>query len=94
MAESIGRGASHKLMLEERKRLTVSGVQDVDEFDDNEVIVQTEQGKLVVTGSGLHLIRLMPETGELEMAGEIRALQYRNGRAGKGNGGALARLLK
>ena len=93
MAESAGKGA-HKLILEDRKRLTVSGVQDVGEFDGNEVCVQTEQGSLVVTGSGLHLIRLLPETGELEMAGEIRALQYRNGRGGKGNGSAWARLLK
>ncbi|MBR7143078.1 MAG: YabP/YqfC family sporulation protein [Clostridia bacterium] len=92
MAESIRNPSAHKLTVEERKRLTVCGVQDVDQFDDNEVIVQTDLGKLVIAGSGLHLIRLMPETGELEMAGEIRALQYRSGRNGKG--GALARLLK
>lgn len=95
MADTLRTAGAHRVTLDARSRMTVSGVQDVDEFDEHEVIMRTECGRLIVSGSGLHLIRLMPENGELELAGEIQGLQYRNTRAGgKSGGGAFSRLLK
>ncbi|MCD8331195.1 MAG: YabP/YqfC family sporulation protein, partial [Oscillospiraceae bacterium] len=44
----------HRLALEERNNLTVSGVEDVESFDENAVVIQTFQGLLVVRGEGLH----------------------------------------
>lgn len=66
----------HNLILEDRRLLTVSGVSDVDSFDDRTVVIFTEQGELTVTGENLHISRLSIETGELLMEGKISGLSY------------------
>lgn len=66
----------HNLVLEDRCRLTVSGVSDVDSFDEQTVIVFTQMGELTVKGTDLHINRLSLEMGELAVEGEITALTY------------------
>ena len=53
----------HHLVLEDRRALTVSGVSDVDSFDELTVIIYTDLGELTVKGEGLHINRLNVETG-------------------------------
>ena len=53
----------HHLVLEDRRALTVSGVSDVDSFDDQTVAVYTDMGELVVRGQDLHINKLNVETG-------------------------------
>ena len=57
----------HHLMLEDRRALSVSGVSDVDSFDELTVVIYTEMGELTVKGEGLHINRLNVETGELTL---------------------------
>lgn len=66
----------HNVILEDRKKLMVSGVSDVDSFDEQTVIVYTDMGELTVRGSDLHISRLNTETGELNMSGNIQGLAY------------------
>lgn len=66
----------HNLVLEDRRLLTVSGVSDVDSFDEETVIVFTDSGELTVRGSDLHINRLSVEMGELTVEGRISALIY------------------
>ena len=66
----------HNLVLEDRKMLTVSGVADVDSFDEETVVVFTDLGELTVRGSNLHINRLSVEVGELTVEGNISALIY------------------
>ena len=66
----------HNLVLEDRHLLTVSGVSDVDRFDEETVIVFTDSGELTVRGSDLHINRLSVEMGELTVDGRINALIY------------------
>lgn len=66
----------HNLVLEDRRLLTVSGVSDVDSFDEETVIVFTDSGELTVRGSDLHINRLSVEMGELTVEGRINALIY------------------
>lgn len=66
----------HNVVLEDRKLLTVSGVADVDSFDEETVIIFTDLGELTVRGSNLHINRLSVEVGELTMEGNISALIY------------------
>ncbi len=66
----------HNLVLEDRRMLTVSGVSDVDSFDEETVIVFTDSGELTVRGSDLHINRLSVEMGELTVEGSISALIY------------------
>ncbi len=66
----------HNLVLEDRRMLTVSGVSDVDSFDEETVIVFTDLGELTIRGKNLHINRLSVEVGELTVEGNIAALIY------------------
>lgn len=66
----------HNLVLEDRKLLTVSGVSDVDSFDEETVVVFTDLGELTIRGNNLHINRLSVEVGELTVEGNIAALIY------------------
>ena len=66
----------HQLILEDRRALTVSGVSDVDSFDELTVVIYTEMGELTVKGQGLHINRLNVETGELTLEGSVDSLTY------------------
>ena len=70
------RGMPHLLTLSERRELSVSGVQDVDSFDETNVVVYTELGALTVKGSALHIHRLSIETGDLVLEGVVESLTY------------------
>lgn len=66
----------HNLILEERKKLSVSGVTDVDSFDEQTVIAYTVKGEITVRGWDLHINKLNLEQGELTVEGEISSLTY------------------
>ena len=66
----------HQLILEDRRALTVSGVSDVDSFDELTVVVYTDLGELTVKGENLHINRLNLESGELMLEGHIQSLVY------------------
>ena len=81
----------HQLLLEDRQRLTVSGVSDVDSFDETTIVVYTDMGELTIKGEGLHISRLNIETGDLRVEGSIQSLIYAESAA---HGGLFSRLLK
>lgn len=66
----------HNIVLEDRRLLTVSGVSDVDSFDEETVTIFTELGELTVRGSNLHINRLSIDSGELSVEGDIRSVAY------------------
>ncbi|MBP3696305.1 MAG: sporulation protein YabP [Clostridia bacterium] len=74
----------HNLVLEDRRLLTLSGVSDVDSFDEETVVVFTDLGELTIRGSDLHINRLSVEVGELTVEGKISALIYSQDAAPKG----------
>ena len=81
---------AHELSLNERKKLSVSGVEDVEAFDEDCVTLSTVAGQLTVRGSGLKLNRLNLEGGELLVEGRIDSLEYaENGGKGRGFFGRL-----
>ena len=66
----------HQLILQERQQLELTGVTDVDSFDDTVVEVYTSLGRLTVRGTGLHIRRLDLGSGLLSIEGEIGSLVY------------------
>ncbi len=82
----------HHLILEDRHALTVSGVSDVDSFDEMTVIVYTDLGELTVKGEGLHINHLNIETGELTLEGLVHSLTYAEVQSR--SGGFFGRLFK
>ena len=66
----------HKLTLNDRKSLTLTGVTEVVSFDDTSVILRTELGTLEVQGQQLQLKTLSIEGGQVAVDGHISALIY------------------
>lgn len=74
MAEQ--RSLPHRVSLNERKMLSVTGVTEVVSFDEEAVVMHTGLGTLVVQGRELKLKNLSPEGGQMEVSGSIDALSY------------------
>lgn len=81
----------HHLILEERESLTVSGVEEVESFDENTIVMETARGVLVVRGEELHIEKLSLDGGDLKVEGLVEALTYEEARGSRG--GFLSRLL-
>ena len=67
---------AHKLILSNRRTGTITGVSDVISFDIAEILLETEQGMLMIKGSDLHMNRLTLERGEVDIEGRIDSLAY------------------
>ena len=67
---------AHKLILSNRRTGTVTGVSDVISFDITEILLETEQGMLMIKGADLHVNRLTLEKGEVDIEGRIDSLAY------------------
>lgn len=80
----------HKLTLNERKALTMTGVTEVVSFDDNAVILRTSLGTLVVHGKQLQLKTLSLDGGQVAVDGTIAGLIYEEPKA---SGGWLRRMF-
>lgn len=80
----------HKLTLNERKNLTMTGVTEVVSFDDSTVILHTSLGTLVVQGAELQLKNLSLDGGQVAVDGKISALLYEENRP---SGGLFGRLF-
>ena len=95
MAYELGTGKSmleHRLELLGREHLTVSGVEDVERFDENCIVMATSVGTLIVTGEELHIGKLSLDGGELHVDGHIDAVNY-EGQVQHRGGGLFARLF-
>lgn len=66
----------HKLTLNNRSSLTVTGVNDVVSFDDSVVVLRTELGTLIVQGSQLQLKTLSIQGGQVDVEGKVASLLY------------------
>lgn len=82
---------AHRLELTGREHLTVSGVEDVERFDETIIVMSTAAGALVVTGEDLHIGKLSLDGGELHVDGRIDAVSYEDG--GEDRGGFFRRLF-
>ena len=66
----------HKLVLNNRKTSVMTGILDVLAFDLNEILLETEQGMLMIKGKDLHVNRLSLEKGEVDVTGQIDSCTY------------------
>ena len=83
--------AAHHILLEGREQLTVSGVEEVESFDENTILLTTARGDLEIQGEGLHIEKLSLDGGELHVDGRIDSVSYEDG--GQERGGLFHRLF-
>ena len=76
MEENTGNRKAHKVLLGSRKTGNFSGVVDVLSFDVSEILLETEEGMLLIKGNDLHVNRLSLEKGEVDIEGKIDSLAY------------------
>lgn len=76
----------HKMSMTNRRNCALTGVMDVIAFDENEVILETDMGILLLKGKGLHVKRLSLEQGEVDLEGKLDSFLYseQKGMAAKG----------
>jgi len=95
MEELGGSGRIHKVMMTNRRNCTVNGVNDVLSFDIHEILLETEQGMLMIKGDELHVSRLTLEKGEVDIDGRIDSLTYSDaGAVGRKGESLLTRLFR
>lgn len=82
--------APHRLTLDSRRTLSVSGVTEIDSFDENTVCLRTTRGPMTVRGKALHLQQLSIGGGEVLVDGTVDAIFYEDDAP---VGGFFARLF-
>lgn len=90
--EASALALGHKLTLEGRNQLSVTGVTDVESFDELAAVLETARGTLVIRGSGLHVVELDLEAGNVRVKGEVDSLTYEENK--HSGGGFLDRLFR
>ena len=80
----------HRLTLDQREKLTLTGVEDVERFDEAEIVMSTTAGDLIIRGEELHIEKLSLDGGDIHITGRIDALTYE---ARRQSGGFLSRLM-
>ena len=85
---------AHAIHIENRERIVVTGVEDVDNFNEEEVNFQTESGYVTLTGNDLHITRLNLEEGQLIIEGVINGVAYSGLHEQGEGGGFFSKLFK
>ena len=94
MEEKLG-GRMHKLLLQNRGNVSITGVTDVVSFDESQVILDTDMGLLTLKGKDLHVSRLTIEKGEVDVDGTVDSLAYSSNESIRRAGESmLSRLFK
>lgn len=93
MEENKRETDSHRIFIEDRKKLRITGVEDVESFDDDSVVIYTVEGSMTVTGADFRINKLNIENGELEIDGELDSIRYSGGRRDE-HGGFWGRIFR
>ena len=92
MSELLHNDREQSLILNNRKKGSLSGVEDIVSFDDETVVLVSVLGKLVIKGEMLKILSFTNETGDMEIEGKINAVVYLNDNKGKNS--VIGKLFK
>ena len=84
----------HRFLLENRRKAVITGVQDIHSFNENEILLQTEAGKVQIKGEQLHVKSLDLEKGEAEIEGKVNSVSYLTKNAQKKEEPLLKRMFR
>ena len=95
MTEEKHGGRPHRVMMEDRGKISITGIADVVSFDENQVVLDTDKGLLTIKGRDLYVSRLTLDKGEIDIDGQAESLVYSSNEAFRKSGESfLARLFK
>ncbi len=87
-------GEKHRVILEERERLSLSGVTDVIAFDEESITADTDMGIVVIRGEGLHISKLNLDEGILRTEGNVDSIEYGDAAGNSRRGFLLGKIFK
>ncbi len=87
-------GVMQNLILENREKLTLSGITDVFSFDDQIIILESELGLLTIKGENLRINKLSIDTTEVIIEGNINNLSYSDSNYQKKGGSIINKIFK
>lgn len=94
-SSNISSGVGQNVILENREKLSLSGVKDVLSFDDQIVIVETELGLLTIKGENIRINKLSIDTSEVIIEGQINSIYYSDkDLSNKEGGGIFSKIFK
>ncbi|NLM74746.1 MAG: sporulation protein YabP [Clostridiaceae bacterium] len=85
---------SQNIILKDRRRLMISGVNQVESFNEDCIVLDTELGILIVRGMGMHINKFNVETSEIDVEGDIGAFEYLDNGAPQRKGGFFSGLFR
>ncbi|MGL5378809.1 sporulation protein YabP [Clostridium sp.] len=88
---SDGRG---NIVLEDRKRLSLTGVEEVISFDDEKILLNTSLGALTIKGSELKMNKLDVQNGDVIIVGHISSMVYSGKEVKKEKENIITKLFK
>ncbi|MGF7059739.1 sporulation protein YabP [Brassicibacter mesophilus] len=95
MNDNKGIGKSQNIILENREKLSISGVEHVDSFNDNTIVLATLRGGMIVKGASLNISKLNLEDGNVIIEGNINSVVYNNkDLSGTKGNGLLGKMFK
>ena len=69
-------GGPHSIMIEDRRRVKLTGVTEIEDLHEEDTTLLTEEGTLTIWGRGMKLGKLDPDSGQVLLEGEILSLEY------------------
>ena len=84
--------AQHSIVVEDRRSVAISGVTDVESFDEQTVLLMTDAGELMIKGFGMHISKIDVVSGDLTLEGEIYGINYNDSQPSGGS--FLSRLFR
>lgn len=94
MMEEKQSAGIHRVLLENRKKAVITGVQEIHSFNENEVLLLSEAGKILLKGEQLHVRKLNLEKGDAEVEGRVDSLSYLTRNAHKKDESILKRMFR
>lgn len=84
----------HSVTIDNREKISISGVEDVESFDEETIIVYTSMGTLTLKGGDFRISKLNVDSGELMVEGEMDSIAYSDEHAHEKAGGFFGKLFK
>ncbi len=92
MVDKVSKG--HRLVMENREQIALTGVKRVQSFDPKEIILETELGILSIKGEQLSIKLLNLEEGKIDLQGHVSALIYQRNSSGGTRQGFINRIFR
>ena len=94
MMEEKQSAGVHRVLLENRKKAVITGVQEIHSFNENEVLLLSDAGTILLKGEQLHVRKLNLEKGDAEVEGRVDSLSYLTRNAHKKDESILKRMFR